>query len=318
MDNRTFSCSLGLSILLLLWMAVGSGCSKRATSRDAGAGDENHDGLPSIHKVVIVDPNKDRTERITPSTPPADTTPRATEDDISETARDTATKAEGEGIKKAPPPETPEFEALSEGKVKPNAVEFEGRAATEKEAQAMRRTLMDMTRGLKSGDKALLVSAFDAGPEDKVLLEMLFDSMIVMQDFEADMKKTYGEDAMKNVDIKMSQKGLDMSTLEEWKEDIRFKVQGDKAVATVKGQTVPMNLVKKGDKWLIVMEQQPIEDKDREMFVQMMKSMMEVVNSARAKIGKEGYTAKKIGDEMKLDMMGAMFRGMLKGQEPAR
>ncbi len=318
MDNRTFSCSLGLSILLLLWMAVGSGCSKRATSRDAGAGDENHDGLPSIHKVVIVDPNKDRTERITPSTPPADTTPKATKEDISETARDTAGKAEGEGIKKAPPPETPEFEALSEGKVKPNAVEFEGRAATEKEAQAMLRTLTDAIGALKSGDKALFVGEFDVEPKNKVLLEMLFDFIVGMRGFEADMKKTYGEDAMKTMDIKGSQKGLDIFTLEEWKEDIQFKVQDDKGVATVKGQTKPMNLVKKGDKWLMVMEQLSIEDKDREMFLQMMKSMMGVFNSARAKIGKEGYTAKKIGDEMKLDMMGAMFKGMLKGQEPAR
>ena len=134
--------------------------------------------------------------------------------------------------------------------------------------------------------------------------------------FEDAMKKEYGEDAVEQIGPKG---GLDEIRDETWLDKVEIKIDGDKATAVKEGESDPLNMVKKDGVWKISADAMlpPEGIKDADKTSKMFETMAKVYKDATANIGKEGYTAEKIKQEMGEAMMKAMVEMAMPPEEPA-
>ena len=90
-------------------------------------------------------------------------------------------------------------------------------------------------------------------------------------------------------------------TDERWIENINFKVSGDKATCIVQPEQSTKHFVKKDGGWKIVADDVTgLSDEG----VMLLSIAAEVYRAAMEKIGREGYTAKKIFEELDLPRRG--------------
>ncbi|MBN1553609.1 MAG: hypothetical protein JXA11_02605 [Phycisphaerae bacterium] len=128
---------------------------------------------------------------------------------------------------------------------------------------------------------------------DKPMVGIMWSLVKEMNGFEKDMKKTYGQagvDAVKK--SQLARMGMAPPSLDDIKSKMAVKITGNKAKATLPGQSQPIPLVKVNGKWKV---QLAMPDLMRTPQGQMVaKSIVNGVKNARKNIGKPGYTPQKI------------------------
>ena len=173
----------------------------------------------------------------------------------------------------------------------------------DKKADTPKQAMENMQEALLEGDSDAFVACFDATEDEKKVLASMCDFLSTMHKFQEAMKKAYGEDAV-------NEKGDDLAD-KKWLEEITVKIDGDKATVMKKGESKPMNLVKKDGAWKIVPDDMlPQEDVDKAL--KMFEVMAKAHKDQMGNIGKDGYTAEKINEELGNAMMKAMMGNMPK------
>ncbi len=182
-------------------------------------------------------------------------------------------------------------------------------AGCSKKASTPKEALENMAQAMRDGDSEAFVACFDATEDQEKILGVMCEMMSTMMKFEEAMVEEYGEDAVKKDGSKNNFGDLKD---DKWLEDVEIKIDGDKATATKKGEGKPMNLVKKDGGWKIAAEDMAGENqtKDMDKALKMFEAMTKAMKDATGKIGKDGYTAEKINQEMGAEMMKAMMSGM--------
>jgi hypothetical protein len=188
-----------------------------------------------------------------------------------------------------------EEETPKEGDTPPAAI-ASLKASTPKEA------LENMQKAMLNGDGDAFAACYDATAEEKEILAASNRFMFATNRFEDALKKEYGEDAAGTEGIKNPYRD------ENWAETFDIKIEGDTAIATPKTADYerPFRLVKKDNHWLArpenFGEERPSAEKLKP-FLKQINTMMDVIKNAHNKIGQAGYTAKKINEEMLVEMI---------------
>ncbi|MCD4699361.1 MAG: hypothetical protein K8R91_02165 [Phycisphaerae bacterium] len=179
-------------------------------------------------------------------------------------------------------------------------------AGCSKKASTPKEAMENMVKAMRDGDSKAFVACFDATEDQEKVLGAMCEMMSAMMKFEEAMVDEYGEDAVK--------KGGSTGSLgdfkdDKWLEDLEIKIDGDQATAAKKGEKEPLNLVKKDGGWKIDAGDMTDENqtKDVDKALKMFEAMAKVTKDATDKIGKDGYTAEKINQEMGADMMKALM-----------
>ena len=171
---------------------------------------------------------------------------------------------------------------------------------------APQQTLENMRLAMLAGDSEGFVACFDVSPEQETMLKKFPPFAKAASEYEAEMIKAYGKDAMGDGAV-----STDMSDMkdENWLESVTITVDGDKAVAKKKGEDSPINLIKKNGVWKIADNflMTGATDEEVEQGIKMIELMTKMFSNAKTKIGKEGYTAKKIQQEMQVEVMRSMM-----------
>ncbi len=169
-----------------------------------------------------------------------------------------------------------------------------------KDAKTPKEACVNMTEAVETGDEALFLSAVHT--EDEEMAKAMFGQISAMYDYSKKFEAEYGKAPGKG--------GKKMPTSKDVAEKVKIKEDGDKAVATMPGQSGDMDLVKKDGVWKVDISKGTPTGAEKEKALKMSKTMADVVKEVTGKIGTEGYTAEKIEKELGAAMMKAMMSSM--------
>ena len=182
-----------------------------------------------------------------------------------------------------------------------------------KRATTPQQTLENMQAALLKGDSEAFAGCFDASGDEAKALGAFADFMCTAAEFGQAMEKAYGEEALGEGPLGGA--GAELMD-KSWLEGVEITEEGDTATATAEGQDTPLTLVKKDGVWKIQMEGlmgegDAMQPGDAEKAVKMFGAMAQAMKSSMKNIGKEGYTAEKINQELGMAMMAAMMQGAM-------
>ena len=163
-----------------------------------------------------------------------------------------------------------------------------------------REALENMAKALRYGNKYDFVACFDVSDEQARKLEALAGLRIAQSRFFRALMNAYGQGAVeKHIRERL--------TDETWIEKVTFDVSGDKATCIIKPEQSTKHFVKKDGSWHMVAEDVAGLSNEEVMLLSI---AAEVYRAAMEKIGRQGYTAKKILEELDLP------RRPVKGKKP--
>jgi hypothetical protein len=166
--------------------------------------------------------------------------------------------------------------------------------------------MKNIQQALLAGDNEAFVTCFKATEKEKEMLAMVGDMTTSMLTFQNAMEKEYGEEGKKGMGSSVGDMRKD-----NWADSFDVTIEEDSATATPKdGKGKKLELVKVNDAWLLTapsMGKEFSSDEEREKSLAQLKVMTDVIKGAQEKVGKEGYTAKKINEEMMMEMMAIMM-----------
>ena len=179
--------------------------------------------------------------------------------------------------------------------------------------------LENMRSTLLAGDKQAFVDCFDAPAKQKEMLGSFYEFASASTKFDEAMTEAYGQEAAEQA---MGGPGKDVQLHDEnWLEGITIQLEGDTATAVKEGQDEALRLIKKDGLWKIdaatMLGGKGQSDEDMEKASKMFQLMAEVVTDVSQKVGQEGYTAKKINQELSKAMMMAMMQAAGAAGAPA-
>ena len=183
-----------------------------------------------------------------------------------------------------------------------------GTGEAPKKATTPQQALKNMALAVQRGDGTSFADCFKATEQERKVLEPLGEFMSAAGELQKAVAETYGESAAEK--MAGGQKGPDLYD-QEWMDQLKIKINEAKAVVTDRGSEV-FELVEKAGEWKILpgdmLEFGPGADVkgDTEQAVKVIQNMTKIMRDAKAKVGKGGYTAKKINDEMGAEMMKLM------------
>ncbi len=181
-------------------------------------------------------------------------------------------------------------------------------------ADTPQQAMKNLKTSIEGGDKDLFMATVAVQDDQKPMIEAMFKVLHEAVALDEALKKQYGKDA--------SMKGGPSGELkfEGLDDQANYKVEGDKATFKPKGGGEKIDMVKKDGAWKVEIPDVP-KGKQAEQFLKVAPAMAEAFAAGRAKVGKEGYTAEKISEEVGQDifkaMMGGMGDAMKKGMEDA-
>lgn len=173
--------------------------------------------------------------------------------------------------------------------------------------------LLTMTESMAKGDADTFVSCFEATKDEAKVLRAMGDYMGTAAKFQQAMIGAYGEEG-----VMEDKKGLQRILDGTWKEKLKIEIDGDKAVATMKGEDEPLKLFKKDGSWKIkadsmLADSVKLGDTPADLSqavdkaVRMFQAMADAHKKVMPMIGKEGKTAEDINNEIGQAMMKALF-----------
>ena len=179
-----------------------------------------------------------------------------------------------------------------------------------KKAKTPVQTLRNMQASMVTGNQKAFIECFDATAQEKEGLKLFCEFVSVAVAFDAAMKKEYGEEAEASG---QGMKGSEDMRDTKWLDDAKVDIKGDEATVTRSGDANPVNLVKKGGVWKIKGTSLMGKDLDADSIEKrntFFRTMIDAQKAGMAKIGKEGYTAKKVQAEVQAAMFGGMMKNM--------
>ncbi len=190
-------------------------------------------------------------------------------------------------------------------------------SSTTKSADTPKQALENMRQAMLNSDADAFAACFDATEKQAELLKEMCGVFGKMISFQKAMVKEYGEDVVQGNKITGPMGDFED---DKWLDDATVEIDGDKA--TVTKDNNPAKLVKKDGAWKIDIatmtgSKDNVSDEDMAKVAKMMSAMGDAMDSAQKNIGKEGYTAEKINQEMGQAMMKAMMGGMEMPTPPA-
>jgi hypothetical protein len=167
-------------------------------------------------------------------------------------------------------------------------------------------TLKKMITAVDAGDKATLVSCFDADSKQiKAATDVLADTMIVSAGFQKAYTKTFSKEMPEGIMNFNPLSGADA-------DKVTYKVTGDKAVAEIGEDGKQLHFVKKAGTWMVSTDDWDIPPgpADQDSWLKAMGAYSKVMGLATEEVNRDGSTPEsvqlKIRDEM-MKMMGAMM-----------
>jgi len=155
-----------------------------------------------------------------------------------------------------------------------------------------RAVILAMARAIESGDGEAFARCFDAPEDIKAVLKAIAPFGSKMAAFTRAGVTAYGKEAWQ-----AAARGPfgPMPSVEEIQKQLKVKVEGDTATATLPTEKEPLKLVKKGGVWLIKPPLPIPADKElRDTMVRFMKRMPDSLDPLMKKIGQPGTTAEMI------------------------
>jgi len=156
-------------------------------------------------------------------------------------------------------------------------------------ANAVVEALKSFKAAMLSGDKNAIAGCIEGSDKHIEFFAATSDVLAVISRYQDAMQAAYGDDVIRGG----GRRPFDI-------EGVEIKIDGDTAVAAKPGSDDVMKLVKKGGLWKIdanaMMPEEKLEQASQTMG--MMKAMAEAQKGVMGKIGKEGYSAEKINEEV--------------------
>jgi hypothetical protein len=153
-----------------------------------------------------------------------------------------------------------------------------------------------MWKAMVAGDGEGVAACTDCSDEDKDLIKKTMPGMAKVAAFSVAGLKKFGKEAWVAAAKKAEMahfaeppKEFDPRTLKT----LTCKIEGDKATCNAEGIKKPLELIKKGDVWLIVPDDMPKKE-GRPQMIAMVSAMAKAAEAAMGEIGKEGATAEKV------------------------
>jgi len=308
------------------WLAMGCiamtfafGCNRGRRPHEAG----HRNDTPNIHEVIVVDVEQEEIPPAEPA-PKPEPTPAPPAQKLVE-----APPWSPPGLAPAKPTQTPEASgspteagkqedrAVSTAKPTPapkrpaRPVPSAAEATDDKEAQATKKALIAFARSVETGKKKQFLDSVAMTPAEKPLIEATWRFIREHAKFEADMKKAYGSTGQAAL-AKGQQTlvGKTTPTLEELEKGLMVTVAGQTASAQIEGQSNPMNLVRVDGRWKVqLFPPGQIQGQAAEMMVSLMDGLTKTIKQARKNIGKKGYTADRIMEEVNASILSPMEQG---------
>ncbi len=154
-----------------------------------------------------------------------------------------------------------------------------------------REALQNVAKGFETENVEMIKAGIYVSDESREFANTSLDSMGAMIKLQQDLAKAYGKDAVKNP---ISLKSEDVPTAEEI-EKMTFNEEGDTAVAQHKNK--PLKFIKKDGRWFVDFSDE-MPTGDMKLTILHNKKVAELAEKYRRKVGKEGYTADKIMEEL--------------------
>lgn len=148
---------------------------------------------------------------------------------------------------------------------------------------------------LAKGTPDVAAACFDAKTEDRDLAQFILTVFSESRRLDAAVASAYGVEDF----ISPLGKNNPLVALPPGKtlDDIAIGQEGDRATCTIPGREEPLDMVRKDGRWLVRLPKPPT-DKERAELTKEHEEVLQAVKGAIAKVGKPGYTPKKIRQEM--------------------
>lgn len=177
-------------------------------------------------------------------------------------------------------------------------------------AKEPEQVLENLRTAIKNSDTDQFMACFDADGAEKRVLKATADFVFVGTEFSEKMEEEYGEGVMKDEDEEYPFRGL---LDDDWLDEVEIEVDGDTAEVTHPDQDEPLDLVQVHGEWKIATKLAEDPDENVETAIAMVEAMTKAFRDVMPMIGKEGYTAEKIKEELGRRMMQAVFSDMSGG-----
>ena len=182
-------------------------------------------------------------------------------------------------------------------------------------AKEPKQALKNLQTAIKNSDTDQFMACFDADGDEEKVLRATAEFVFVGTEFSEKMEEEYGEDALED---DQDEDSFQAMLEDDWLDEVEIEVDGDTAEVTHPDQKEPLKLVKVDGGWKIATEDTAMtpadaSEKDADEAIAMVEAMTKAFKEVMPMIGKEGYTADKIKQELGMRMMAAVFPGMGEG-----
>lgn len=174
-------------------------------------------------------------------------------------------------------------------------------------------TMLKMAKAMDDMDIDSLLANIDAPDEYKEIMLAYFENMKIRAEFEKKLKETYSEEEIKESGVRDSFRPNRPSNEEI--EKLEFKIDGDTATADMKDGE-PIKFVKKDGRWFVsVMDEvKKSTPEDLEKGMKIADTWYAPYRKLLPKIGAEGYTAKRIKQELDELRIEALEKGFQRNE----
>lgn len=158
-----------------------------------------------------------------------------------------------------------------------------------------KQALLNIVKGFDDENVKLIKASIYVPDEIREFANSMLDSRAAMVQFYKDLEAAYGEEAD---EYKVSMKDENLPSIEEV-EKLTIEKEGDKATATRENKR-PIKFIKKDGRWFVDLTDKMPKENLKELTISS-RTVVELLDKHSHKIGKEGYTAKKIMEEIEED-----------------
>ncbi len=159
-----------------------------------------------------------------------------------------------------------------------------------------------MLKAMAAGDGAVAVACYDCSAEDKEYLVKTMPLLETIANLVNAATKAYGVDAWEAARDKAGI-GMIMPDMADAEENMQCTITGDKAICTLQGLPHPLTLVRKGNLWLIVPQQEQLPLlQERGDILKSILATKAAIDAIIPKIGAKNVSADDICAEIKKAM----------------
>lgn len=157
--------------------------------------------------------------------------------------------------------------------------------------------VLKAARALEKADGQTFADCFCAREDEKAYLKQLAEPMSRIMAFENAGFQAYGQEEWNAARGGRETKG-GFPTVAELDRDLQVQIRGEWAACTVRDRKITLDLLNKDGAWLLRAGKLVPPAGQRERSIGLIQTVARIADEARAKIGREGMTAKKVRQEL--------------------